>query len=118
MSDPRDGMSWAPRAEKPRPVVGPGEFGFAAAFVDHGHMYGQTNGLAEAGGQCKWAWDPDPERLRKFCDASPGVRPARSYDEILEDAAVQLVTAAAVPCERPDIGFQCLRAGKDYLTDK
>ncbi len=118
MSDPRDGMSWAPRAEKPRPVVGPGEFVFAAAFFDHGHIYGQTNGLAEAGGQCKWAWDPDPERLRKFCDAYPGVRPARSYDEILEDAAVQLVTAAAVPCERPDIGFQCLRAGKDYLTDK
>ena len=118
MSDARDGMNWAPRAQKPTPVVKPGEFAFASAFFDHGHIYGQTNGLVEAGGQCKWAWDPDPERLRSFCEAYPGTRAARSYDEILDDAGVQLVTAAAVPCDRPDIGFRCLGAGKDYLTDK
>jgi len=118
MSDARDGMNWAPRAQKPTPVAKPGEFVFAAAFFDHGHIYGQTNGLIEAGGQCKWAWDPDPERLQRFCEVYPGTRPARSYDEILDDADVRLVTAAAVPCDRPEVGFQCLEAGKDYLTDK
>lgn len=101
MTGARDGMSWAPRAQKPSPVVEKGQFQFASAFFEHG----QTNGLVEAGGQCKWAWDPDPEKLEKFCRTYPGVRPARSYDEILGDPAVSLITAAAVPCERPDVGF-------------
>lgn len=111
-------MSWAPRAQKPSPVVQEGEFQFASAFFEHGHIYGQTNGLVEAGGQCKWAWDPCAEKLEKFCRTYPSVRPARSYEEILADPAVRLITAAAVPCDRPDVGFQCMRAGKDYFTDK
>jgi predicted dehydrogenase len=118
MSGLRDGMNWAPRAIKPLPVVVPGEFAFASAFFDHGHIYGQTNGLIEAGGQCKWAWDPDPIKLEKFCATYPGVRAARSYEELLDDSEVKLITAAAVPCERSEIGFRCLRAGKDYFTDK
>lgn len=111
-------MNWAPVAEKPAKVVEPGQFTFASAFFEHGHIYGQTSGLAEAGGVCKWAWDPDPEKLKKFLDAYPGARAARSYDEILDDPEVRLVTAAAIPIDRPDVGYRCLRAGKDYLTDK
>ncbi len=114
----RDGMNYAPTAAKPKPVVKSGEFKFAAAFFDHGHIYGQTNGLTEAGGECKWAWDPDPKRLKEFCEKYPGVKAARSYDEILDDKEIRLVTAAAVPCDRAEIGFRCLRAGKDYFTDK
>ncbi|MCD8482435.1 MAG: Gfo/Idh/MocA family oxidoreductase [Verrucomicrobia bacterium] len=117
-ADVRDGMNWAPTAALPKPVVKQGEFVFASAFFDHGHIYGQTNGLIEAGGVCKWAWDPQPERLRAFCDKYPGVRPARSFQEILDDTEVHLVTAAAVPSERAQIGFQVLRANKDYFTDK
>src|SRR6185295_8138930 len=79
MSNLRDGMNWAPEVEKPKPVVQPGQFAFASAFFEHGHIYGQTNGLIEAGGQCKWAWDPDPIKLEKFCQTYPGVRAARSY---------------------------------------
>lgn len=111
-------MNWAPQVTKPEPVVRLGEFDFAAAFFDHGHIYGQTNGLIEAGGRCTWAWDPDPQRLSKFCETYPGARAARSYDQILEDPSVRLVTAAAIPRERPEVGFRCLRAGKDYLADK
>ena len=118
MTSLRDGMSWAPKAQKPEPVVVPGQFRFASAFFEHGHIYGQTNGLIEAGAECKWAWDPDPIKLEKFCQTYPGVRAARSYEEILNDPEVRLVTAAAVPCDRPDVGFECLRAGKDYFTDK
>lgn len=117
-NDSRDGMNYAPTAAKPKPVVQSGEFKFAAAFFDHGHIYGQTNGLTEAGGECKWAWDPDAKRLKDFCDTYPEVKAARSYDEILDDPEIQLVTAAAVPCKRAEIGFRCLRAGKDYFTDK
>jgi len=117
MTDLKDGMNWAPRAEQPEPVVEPGEFTFAAAFFDHGHINGQTAGLREAGGVCKWAWDPDPERLDAFCDQF-GVRKARSFQEILDDPEVRLVTAAAIPSQRWEFGRQVLEAGKDYYTDK
>ena len=40
----------------------PGEFIFSAAHLDHGHIYGMTNGLLEAGGTLKYVYDPDPKK--------------------------------------------------------
>jgi hypothetical protein len=60
-----DGMNYAPSG-KPNPVVKPGEFVFAAVFLDHGHIYGQCNGLTEAGASLKWVYDPDPRRTAAF----------------------------------------------------
>jgi predicted dehydrogenase len=112
-----DGMNYAPQG-KPSPVVKPGEFTFAAAHLDHGHIYGQCNGLLEAGADLKWVYDPDPKKVDAFRAKYPQVKPARSFDEILSDPAVTLVTAAAVPCERGPIGLRVMAAGKDYFTDK
>lgn len=111
------GFDYAPKG-KPRPVVRPGEFVFASAFMDHGHIYGQTNGLIEAGGVCKWAWDPDPARLGGFLEKYPGAKAASSFEQVLDDPEIKLVTAAAIPNRRCDIGLRVLDAGKDYLTDK
>jgi len=112
-----DGMNYAPQG-KPRPVVGPGEFVFAAAHLEHGHIYGQCNGLLEAGGELKWVYDPDPKKVEAFRAKYPQVRVARDLDEILNDPAVHLVTAAAVPCDRGPLGLRVMAAGKDYFTDK
>lgn len=117
MSSKADGMNYAPQG-KARPVVKPGEFAFAAAFLEHGHIYGQCNGLLEAGAQLKWVYDPDPAKVTAFQAKYPTVRVARSYDEILADTEVKLVAAAAVPCERGARGCQAMKAGKDYFTDK
>lgn len=114
----RDGMNWAPSGTLPRPVVAPGDFVFASAFFDHGHIFGQTQGLTEAGGICKWAWDPDPVKLGGFCERFPGVKAARDWREVLDDPEVALVTAAAIPNQRSAIGMQVMEAGKDYYTDK
>src|SRR6188768_4457884 len=57
-----DGQSYAPKA-KPNPVVKPGEFVFAAAHLDHGHINGQCNGLTEAGATLKWVYDADPKKV-------------------------------------------------------
>ena len=111
-------MNWAPQADLPKPVVKAGEFAFAATYFNHGHIYGQTNGLREAGGHCKWAWDPDAARLDEFCARHPEARRARRFEEILEDSEIRLITAAAIPCLRAEIGHRCLRAGKHYFTDK
>jgi len=112
-----DGQSYAPKG-KPNPVVKPGEFVFAAAHLDHGHINGQCNGLIEAGATLKWVHEPDPKKLADFVARYPGVRVAASLDEILADPEVKLVATAAVPNQRGPIGCRVMKAGKDYFTDK
>jgi len=90
----------------------------AAAHLDHGHIYGQCNGLVEAGARIKWVFDPVPERVEAFLKKFPDACWVRSFEEILEDPEVQLVAAAAVPNERGPIGCRVMEAGKDYFTDK
>lgn len=117
MSQKSDGMNYAPQGAR-RAVVTPGEFPFAAAFLEHGHIYGQCNGLLEAGGELKWVYDRDPQKVNAFRAKFPEVRVARSFDEILQDASIKLVAAAAIPSERAEIGIRAMDAGKDYFTDK
>ena len=117
MSTASDGMNYAPQG-KSSPVVAPGEFIFAAAHLDHGHINGQCNGLVEAGAQLKWVYDPATAKAEALAAKFPGARLARSLDEILDDSAVQLVAAAAVPCDRGSLGCRVMSAGKDYFTDK
>lgn len=112
-----DGMRYAPKGKAQR-VCGPGEFRIAAVGLDHGHIYGQCNGLTEAGAELVWVYDPDPAKVADFCKTYPGVKVARSEAEILEDPTLQLVTSAPVPCEREPLGVRVLRHGKDYFTDK
>src|SRR5262245_41785529 len=68
-----DGQAYAPTA-KPNPVVKPGEFVIAAAHLDHGHIYGQCNGLTEAGATLAWVYDPDPAKVAEFVKKFPAVR--------------------------------------------
>lgn len=111
------GMNYAPKG-KPRPVVGAGEFVFAAMALDHGHIYGMCNGLREAGATLKWVYDPDPAKVEKFVAAYPEARVAQSEEQILQDPEVRLVAAAAIPCDRGPLGVKAMRHGKDYFTDK
>ena len=117
MTDISDGASYAPSGEAEK-VVAPGDFCFAAAFLDHGHIYGQANGLRDAGGSLRWVYDPDYSRMQKFADAYPGVKMATRFEQILDDPEVRLVASAAVPDRRAGIGIRVLEAGKDYFTDK
>lgn len=113
----KNGMMYAPTHE-PRPVVLPGEFTFAAIALDHGHIYGMCNGLVEAGAALKWVYDPDEAKVKAFTAVYPGVKAARSAEEILEDPEVRLIASAAVPSERAALGLRVMAHGKDYFTDK
>ena len=112
-----DGMNYAP-VGKPQPVVREGEFVFAAAALDHGHIYGMSNGLIEAGATLKWVYDPDPAKVDKFIQQYPQAGVADSLDVILADDEVRLVAGAAIPAERCALGLKAMAAGKDYFTDK
>ncbi len=117
MHEKSDGMSYAPKGQA-KAVCEPGEFRFAAIGLDHGHIYGECNGLIEAGGELTWVFDPDPKKVEQFCRTYPGVRPAGSEQQILEDAGVHLVCSACVPCARGPLGVRVMDHGKDYFTDK
>lgn len=117
MADIKDGANYAPTSATEQ-VVAAGEFCFAAAFLDHGHIYGQTNGLCDAGATLKYVYDPDPARLQDFVATYPGVTVADSFEQVLADPAIRLVASAAIPDARAAIGIQVLEAGKDYFTDK
>jgi len=112
-----DGMNYAPQGHF-NAVCEPGQFVFAAAGLDHGHIYGMCNGLREAGGQLKWVYDPDPEKVERFVRAYPEVRAASSLETILRDEEVRLVAAAAIPSDRGPLGLRVMDSGKDYFTDK
>lgn len=112
-----DGMNYAPKG-KPKPVVKPGEFVFSAVRLDHGHIYGMTNALLEAGATIKYVYDPDPAKVAQFLKAYPQAKPARSEEEALGDAETHLIAGAAVTSERCALGLRAIDAGKDYFTDK
>lgn len=114
----RDGMNYLPEM-KPAHVVKPGEFVFAASHFDHGHIYGQVRGLANAGGVCRYFYEPRTEKIEPLKDlVETGTKIVSSFEEILEDKDVLLVTSAAIPNQRAEIGIQVLESGKDYFTDK
>ncbi|MZQ80778.1 gfo/Idh/MocA family oxidoreductase [Paenibacillus sp. 5J-6] len=112
-----DGMNYAPVGTF-NSVCEPGEFIFAAAALDHGHIYGMCNGLCEAGGELKWVYDPDPAKVDRFVSKFPNVRVASSLEEILQDSEVKLVASAAIPSDRGPLGLKVMDSGKDYFTDK
>ena len=112
-----DGMNYAPRG-KAQPVVKPGEFVFSAAHLDHGHIYGMTNGLLEAGATLKYVYNPDPAKVAQFIRTYPQAIPADSEEQVLADQDTRLVAGAAVTSERCALGLRVMDAGKDYFTDK
>ncbi|MDQ8196345.1 Gfo/Idh/MocA family oxidoreductase [Coraliomargarita sp. SDUM461004] len=117
MTNANDGMNYAPTAAKPQPVVNPGQFSFAAAHFDHGHIYGMINGLTEAGAELTMIYEPDATRIESLKEKFPSVHIAASFEEVLA-SDVHLVAAAAIPNQRGPIGCQVMQAGKDYFTDK
>ena len=88
----RDGAGYAPTGSARR-VVDSGEFVIAAAFLDHGHIYGQVNGLRDAGATLKAVYDPDPGRLQKFLATYPEARAVDRFEDILDDFQEQEQTS-------------------------
>lgn len=113
----KDGANYAPVGQSIK-VVEPNEFTFSVAYLDHGHINGQTNGLLQAGATLKYVYDTNEKRLAAFCEKYPQAQIAESFEQILHDKDTQLIASAAIPNLRADIGIKVMLAGKDYFTDK
>ena len=114
----KTGYDYAPSSKTLPPVVGPGEFVFSVTGLDHGHIFGQTNGLIDAGGTLKYVYDADPKKVEDFLGRYPQAKAVDSLDAILADDETVCVASASVPCDRAPLGVKALRAGKHYFTDK
>jgi len=111
------GYDYVPDGEMRR-AVNDGELLFAAAGLDHGHIYAMAQGLRNAGAQCAKVWDPDPEKIAQFISRFPDVPAAKSLDEILSDPKIALVANAGIPAHRAEMGEAALKAGKHFFVDK
>jgi len=113
-----DGMNYAPTARVHKPVCERGEFPFAVAYMDHGHIFGMAANLAQAGGTLCKVYEPDAKKAALIASQHPGAELVDTFDAILQDPQIRLVAAAAVPDRRGPIGIEVMRHGKDYFTDK
>ena len=77
----KDGANYAPQGQF-KPVVEPGEFNFAAAFLDHGHINGQTNGLIAAGATLTAVYDPIPARAQAFVERYPQAQVVARFEYV------------------------------------
>ena len=103
----RDGMNYAPDMSAMKPVVEPGEFVFAASHFDHGHVYGQIQGLAQAGGILKAIFEPDASRIASVCKQHPEARVVSDFREIFDDdEIVEPVPRIRVQPRPPSSRFQ------------
>jgi len=91
---------------------------FAAIGLNHGHIYGQTDAVLGGGGELVSFYAKEPELAAAFSRRYPQVKLARSEQEILEDASIQLVVSASIPDERAPLGIRVMQHGKDYMADK
>ncbi len=100
------------------PVCQPGDFLFGFAGLDHGHAYGMTAALIQAGGQVAAVYDPDPVKTAAYREKFPQAIPMQSLDEMLNDASLAMVACASIPAHRVEIGLAVQRAGKHFFSDK
>jgi len=112
------GQDYAPVAGVSSPACQPGEWVLAAAFADHGHLFGMIANLIAAGATLTKVYEPDDAKAAKLLALATTARRVETFEAILDDQAVQMVAAAAVPNQRAALGVRVMRAGKDYFTDK
>lgn len=112
-----DGQNYAPKGNA-EPVCSKGEFQVGVIGLDHGHIYGMSNGLVEAGATLAFVYDSSPERVEGYVKRYPDVKVARCKEEILENDQIKMIASAAIPCDRCDIGIEAMAHGKDYFADK
>lgn len=91
---------------------------FSVIGINHGHIHGQIGAVSRGGGQLVSFYAKEPDLAADFAKRYPQARAARSEQEILEDASIQLVLSAAIPEERAPLGVRVMRHGKDYMADK
>jgi predicted dehydrogenase len=91
---------------------------FAVIGINHNHINNQVGAVLRGGGELVWLYAKEPDLIKDFTTRFPQVKLARSEDEILQDASIQLVLSSIVPVQRAPLGIRVMQHGKDYMADK
>jgi len=112
-------LSILPHAAQAQPArTGPAKLRFAVIGINHSHINSQVNAVLRGGGELVSVFAKEPDLLAAFTKTFPQAKPARSENEILDDASIQLVLSAGIPVERAPLGIRVMQHGKDYMADK
>jgi predicted dehydrogenase len=117
---PRRGMAHEPATEGMSQVTqnATPRIRFAVIGINHPHINSQVGAVLRGGGELVWIYAKEPDLVKNFQTRFPQAKLARSEDEILQDASVQLVLSSAIPVERAPLGIRVMQHGKDYMADK
>src|SRR5207342_1012672 len=66
----------------------------------------------------RWCCDPDPDVLAQQAAAYPAARPTASFDDLLEDSALEAVVLATPVPTHHALARQALEAGKHVFVEK
>lgn len=87
--------------------------------VDHRHIFGQLQGMLDAGATCKGWWTQgEPQPVEGFHKRFPDVPRVADRQTLLDDPDIDLILLADIPVRRADRAIEAMRAGKDVMTDK
>jgi predicted dehydrogenase len=119
MAQALSGAGTVDEANTSRPEITPTHhIRFAAAGLDHAHIYGMTRAILRGGGELVSFYSADPAQVAQYRKEFGDVKLASGEDEILDDESIQLVLGAPIPDLRAPLGIRVMKAGKDYLADK
>lgn len=92
---------------------------FGVIGIDHRHIYDQVASLLAIGAQCAGYWTHgEVQTLPGFVERFPDLARVADRRQLLEDPGIQLITCAAIPSQRADLGIEAMRHGKDFMVDK
>ena len=93
-------------------------FAFAAIGLNHGHIYGQSRVMLDAGCRLKAFFAPEDDLAAAYQKAFPQARRVDDEQAILEDPEIVLVIGAGILDERAPMAVRAMRHGKDVMLDK
>ena len=91
---------------------------FGVCGMSHDHIYGMIGAIQRGGGEMVAGWAGEDDKVAGFARRYPGVKIAKTQDEILSDPSIQLVLSSQIANERAAIGIRAMKNGKDFLSDK
>ena len=93
-------------------------FAFSAIGLNHGHIYGQTRVMLDAGCRLKSFFAAEDDLAAAYLKAFPDAKRVGDERAILEDEEIKLVVGAGILADRAPMAVRAMQHGKDVMLDK